>query len=91
MDYKKAPAGRDPSTPTFLDPGTSIDLGAIAKGYIADQLKAYLLDSAVESAMINLGGERPLRGKPARRHAVYRGAPEALCGPERDLCPGGGL
>ena len=56
VDYKKLRLDGTRSTLTFLDPGTSIDLGAIAKGYIADQLKAYLLDSGVESAMINLGG-----------------------------------
>lgn len=36
--------------------GTKIDLGAIAKGYIADQMKKYLLEHDVVSAMINLGG-----------------------------------
>ena len=33
-----------------------IDLGAIAKGYIADQIKSYLLKNKVNSALINLGG-----------------------------------
>jgi Membrane-associated lipoprotein involved in thiamine biosynthesis len=33
-----------------------IDLGAIAKGYIADKLKEFLLSKGVKSAMINLGG-----------------------------------
>ena len=36
--------------------GTRIDLGAIAKGYIADRIKEYLLEQGVTSAMINLGG-----------------------------------
>ncbi|MFI3201771.1 MAG: FAD:protein FMN transferase [Eubacteriales bacterium] len=36
--------------------GTRIDLGAIAKGYIADQLKVFLLEQGVTSAYINLGG-----------------------------------
>ena len=39
-----------------LDEGTRIDLGAIAKGYIADQMKEQLLDAGVASAIINLGG-----------------------------------
>lgn len=43
-------------TLTFLSPDTTIDLGAIAKGYIADQIKDYLKTSGVESAIINLGG-----------------------------------
>lgn len=32
------------------------DLGAIAKGYIADQVKEFLIDKGVGSAIINLGG-----------------------------------
>lgn len=36
--------------------GTKLDLGAIAKGYIADSMKEYLVSQGVTSAMINLGG-----------------------------------
>ena len=35
---------------------TAIELGAIAKGYIADRLKDYLVSQNVKSAIINLGG-----------------------------------
>lgn len=37
-------------------PGTGLDLGGIAKGYIADRLKQYLMEQGVDSALINLGG-----------------------------------
>lgn len=40
----------------FSSPDTRIDLGAIAKGYIADRMKEYLLSRGVSSAIINLGG-----------------------------------
>lgn len=40
----------------FDDDKTTLDLGAIAKGYIADRIKDYLLEQNVNSAMINLGG-----------------------------------
>lgn len=40
----------------FSDPGTVIDLGAIAKGYIADRMADYLRDAGVASAIIDLGG-----------------------------------
>ena len=44
------------NTVTLLDPDMAIDLGGIAKGYMADQLKEYLLSEGVESALIDLGG-----------------------------------
>ena len=40
----------------FLQDGMQLDLGAIAKGYIADKMKAFLLERGVKSAVINLGG-----------------------------------
>ena len=44
------------NTVTLTDPKAAIDLGGIAKGYMADQLKEYLLSKGVSSAIINLGG-----------------------------------
>lgn len=41
---------------TLSDPETAVDLGFIAKGYIADRMKEYLLSQGVKSACINLGG-----------------------------------
>ena len=41
---------------TLLDPKAAIDLGGIAKGYMADKLKEYLISQNVKSALINLGG-----------------------------------
>ncbi|MGN0987288.1 MAG: FAD:protein FMN transferase [Otoolea sp.] len=46
----------DGNTLTFLSPDTTIDLGSIAKGFIADRLKEYLVGQGVKSAIINLGG-----------------------------------
>ena len=40
----------------FQDGETTIDLGGIAKGYIADKMKEYLLEHGIGSAVINLGG-----------------------------------
>lgn len=40
----------------LTDKSASIDLGFIAKGYIADRLKEYLISKDVKSAIINLGG-----------------------------------
>lgn len=46
----------DGNTVTLSDPLAAIDLGFIAKGYIADRLKEYLLSQGIESACISLGG-----------------------------------
>ena len=48
---------------TLTDPEAAIDLGGIAKGYMADQLKEYLLSEGVTSAIINLGGNVLTVGK----------------------------
>ena len=36
--------------------GVQLDLGAIAKGYIADQMRNYLISRNIKRAIINLGG-----------------------------------
>lgn len=41
---------------TFGKDDMGLDLGAIAKGYIADRMKDFLLEQGVKSATINLGG-----------------------------------
>ena len=40
----------------FSNKDMGIDLGAIAKGYIADKMKEYLISKGVNSALIYLGG-----------------------------------
>lgn len=54
VDYRMINLGNN--TVTIDDPDAAIDLGFIAKGYIADKLKEYLVSQGVESALINLGG-----------------------------------
>ncbi len=51
------------NTIQLLDPYASIDVGAIAKGYIADKLKDYLKDHGIRHALINLGGNVLAMGK----------------------------
>ncbi|MDD3368003.1 MAG: FAD:protein FMN transferase [Lachnospiraceae bacterium] len=41
---------------TLTDPEMVLDLGFIAKGFIADQMKSYLQSEGINSAIINLGG-----------------------------------
>lgn len=47
---------RAPNEMAFSNRGMGIDLGAIAKGYIADKMKEYLISKGVNSALIYLGG-----------------------------------
>lgn len=54
VDYRNM--SLENNTLTFNQEGMRVDLGGIAKGYIADRIKDYLLEQGVESAMINLGG-----------------------------------
>lgn len=54
VDYTKVDI--QDNTVTLEDPEAGIDLGAIAKGYIADQVKTYLKKQGVKHAIINLGG-----------------------------------
>lgn len=54
VDYTKVDI--QDNTVTLEDPEAGIDLGAIAKGYIADQVKTYLKKQGINHAIINLGG-----------------------------------
>lgn len=46
----------DGDTLHYESPDLQLDLGGIAKGYIADRLKEYLVEQGVTSALIDLGG-----------------------------------
>lgn len=61
VDYKKVSIEKN--NLTFQMPGMGIDLGGIAKGYIADKLKEYLKEQGVSRAIINLGGNILCVGK----------------------------
>lgn len=54
VDYTKVDI--QDNTVTLEDPEAGIDLGSIAKGYIADQVKTYLKKQGIKHAIINLGG-----------------------------------
>ena len=48
---------------TFEKAGMQLELGAVAKGYIADRVKDFLISKGVTSALINLGGNILLIGE----------------------------
>lgn len=47
----------------FANENMGLDLGAIAKGYIADKIKEFLMNNGVTSGIINLGGNVLCIGK----------------------------
>ena len=44
------------NTVRLANPHMMLDVGALAKGYIADKLKEYLIENNIQHALINLGG-----------------------------------
>ena len=56
INYKDVVINEDESTIYLEKPNMIIDLGAIAKGYAADEIVKILKDNDVNSAIINLGG-----------------------------------
>ena len=55
-DHNPESVSSDSYRVSLEDSAASIDLGSVAKGYIADKMKEYLLSQGVHSACISLGG-----------------------------------
>lgn len=55
IDYRNVIINKDDCT-IRLENEAQINLGALAKGYIADKLKKYLVNEGITSGLINLGG-----------------------------------
>lgn len=62
--------------------GTQFDLGAIAKGWLADRAAAYLKEQGIESALINLGGNTLALGKKPDGSAYRIGIAMPFSSPE---------
>ncbi len=62
MNYDTALSNDTKYFVSLADDQSAIDLGFIAKGYVADHLKAYLLSEGVTSGIISLGGNILLIG-----------------------------
>lgn len=60
VDYKKISVS---DTSVRLSDNMSLDLGAIAKGYIADRVVSVMCDSGITSAIVSLGGNVVAIGK----------------------------
>jgi len=64
VDYKGVILKEDLCVGGLRKPGQKIDLGGIAKGYAADEVKRILKDNNIKNAMINMGGNIITMGHP---------------------------
>ena len=62
MDYSLIKTDKEHSS-VYAAQGQRVDLGGIAKGYIADRLCGFFRDKGVSSALIDLGGNLAVVGK----------------------------
>ena len=63
IDWKGVAIDPAASTVRLARPGMRLDLGAIAKGYAADEMERILLERAVRAAVVDLGGNVFVFGK----------------------------
>jgi thiamine biosynthesis lipoprotein len=67
VDYERVVLDDAAQTVQLADAGMRLDLGAIAKGYITDEVKELLVEEGVTTAIIDLGGNvYVLGGSPLR-------------------------
>lgn len=62
VDHTKVELNTDNRTVFLQEAGMKIDLGAIAKGYIADEVKKLFVENGVTTAIIDLGGNVVVMG-----------------------------
>lgn len=67
VDHEKVELNDDDRTVFLLEEGMRIDLGAIAKGYIADEVVAVFEEHDVTTAIIDLGGNVVVMGNSPTR------------------------
>ncbi len=63
VDYRKVVLDTEKISIYLESPGMILDLGGIAKGYAADEVRKVLREQKVQSAIINLGGNVLTVGK----------------------------
>lgn len=67
VNHEKVELNVDDQTVYLTEAGMKLDLGAIAKGYIADEVKKVFQDNGVTTAIIDLGGNIIVMGDSPNR------------------------
>ena len=80
VDYRNLSIDGD--SVTLKDPEASVDLGAIAKGYVADKMKALCISRGITSGYINLGGNVLTIGSKPSGEAFVIGIKDPVPGSE---------
>lgn len=63
LDYQQLILTQDPYTAKLTSDKMRLDLGAIAKGYAADEMARILSENGITSALLNLGGNVVVLGE----------------------------
>lgn len=84
VDHHSIVIDEQAGTVMLTDPLAAIDLGFIAKGYIADRIRDYLISQNVAGAIINLGGNVLCIGEKPD-HSPYRVAVKYPFGGAEDV------
>jgi len=72
VDYEKVELNPEEESVYLTEPGMVIDLGAIAKGYITDEVKEVFLENGVTTAIMDLGGNVVVMGdSPTREEGGF--------------------
>lgn len=67
VEHEQVQLNAEDQTVYLEKPGMAVDLGAIAKGYIADEAMQVLIDEGVTVGMVDLGGNLLIRGDSPKR------------------------
>lgn len=71
VDYRKVQLDEKEKT-VYIEKGMSLELGAISKGYIADQVKELFEKEGITTAIINLGGNVVVMGTSPNHEQGWR-------------------
>lgn len=89
VGYENIVIDTDAGTVQLTDPEAEIDLGGIAKGYIADRIRWYMDSLGIRSAIISLGGNiETYKGKPSAAEDATNGQQSFVIGIETPYSDG---